>query len=62
MLYYRRAPDRSAKPSFSAVFASSAVFSYFAVAGTPTVTALGALDARRLKAITDATSASAALP
>jgi hypothetical protein len=37
-------------------------WSYFAVAGTPTATALGALEARRLNAITDATSASAALP
>jgi hypothetical protein len=35
---------------------------HFAVAGTPTATARGARDARRLKAITEAHSASAALP
>jgi len=35
---------------------------YLAVAGTPIATPLGAREARRVNAITDATSASAALP
>ena len=49
--------------AFFVCFASSWLEDrHFAVAGIPTVTALGALDALRLNAITDAISASAALP